>query len=83
MPRSFTYNSEDKILGGVTYGGYSESIVVDENFALKVPKGLDPAGTAPLLCAGITTYSPLRHWKVGQRPEGRHRGTRRPRAHGS
>ena len=62
----FTYNSEDKILGGVTYGGYSESIVVDENFALKVPKGLDPAGTAPLLCAGITTYSPLRHWKVGK-----------------
>jgi alcohol dehydrogenase (NADP+) len=62
----FTYNSEDKILGGVTYGGYSESIVVDQKFALKVPNGLDPAGTAPLLCAGITTYSPLRHWKVGK-----------------
>ncbi len=61
---SFTYNSEDKISGGVTYGGYSESIVVDEAFVLKVPEKLDPAGTAPLLCAGITTYSPLRHWKV-------------------
>jgi uncharacterized zinc-type alcohol dehydrogenase-like protein len=62
----FTYNSEDKVLGGVTYGGYSESIVVDEAFVLKVSDKLDPAGTAPLLCAGITTYSPLRHWKVGE-----------------
>lgn len=61
---TFTYNSEDKILGGVTYGGYSESIVVDQDFVLRVPENLDPAGTAPLLCAGITTYSPLRHWKV-------------------
>src|SRR5258708_23379445 len=60
------YNSEDKILGGVTCGGCSESIVVDEAFVLRVPKGLDPAGTAPLLCAGITTYSPLHHWKVGK-----------------
>jgi uncharacterized zinc-type alcohol dehydrogenase-like protein len=48
----------------VTYGGYASSIVVDENFVLRVPKSLDPAGVAPLLCAGITTYSPLRHWKV-------------------
>src|ERR1700729_1277993 len=63
---TLTYNSEDKILGGVTYGGYSGSIVVDEAYVLRVPKGLDPAGTAPLLCAGITTYSPLRHWKVGK-----------------
>lgn len=62
----FTYNGEDKVLGGMTYGGYSESIVVDEKFVLHVPNGLDPAGTAPLLCAGITTYSPLRHWKVGK-----------------
>ena len=62
----FTYNSEDKILGGMTYGGYSENIVVDEKFVLHVPDGLDPAGTAPLLCAGITTYSPLHHWKVGK-----------------
>jgi uncharacterized zinc-type alcohol dehydrogenase-like protein len=62
----FTYNGEDKILGGVTYGGYSESIVVDENFVLRVPGGLDPAGAAPLLCAGITTYSPMRHWKVAK-----------------
>jgi uncharacterized zinc-type alcohol dehydrogenase-like protein len=59
-----TYNGEDKILGGVTYGGYSESIVVDEAFVLRVPKSLDLAATAPLLCAGITTYSPLRHWDV-------------------
>lgn len=63
---TFTYNLPDKHLGGVTYGGYSESIVVDEAFVLRVPKGLDPAGVAPLLCAGITTYSPLRHWKVGK-----------------
>ena len=63
---TFTYNSEDKVLGGVTYGGYSQSIVVDEAFVLRVPNGLDPAGTAPLLCAGITTYSPLRHWKAGK-----------------
>jgi uncharacterized zinc-type alcohol dehydrogenase-like protein len=61
-----TYNGEDKILGGVTYGGYSESIVVNEAFVLRVPKSLDLAATAPLLCAGITTYSPLRHWKVGK-----------------
>jgi alcohol dehydrogenase (NADP+) len=61
-----TYNSEDKILGSVTYGGYSDSIVVDESFVLKVSEKLDLAGTAPLLCAGITTYSPLRHWKVGK-----------------
>lgn len=59
-----TYNAPDKYLGGVTYGGYSDSIVVDEAFVLRVPEKLDPAGTAPLLCAGITTYSPLRHWKV-------------------
>jgi uncharacterized zinc-type alcohol dehydrogenase-like protein len=61
-----TYNSPDKHLGGVTYGGYSESIVVDEAFVLHVPKNLDLAGAAPLLCAGITTYSPLRHWKVSK-----------------
>ena len=60
-----TYNSPDKHLGGVTYGGYSDSIVVDERFVLRVPPSLDLAGTAPLLCAGITTYSPLRHWGVG------------------
>ena len=63
---TLTYNSEDKHLGGVTYGGYSESIVVDEAFVLRVPETLDPAGAAPLLCAGITTYSPLRHWNVGK-----------------
>jgi uncharacterized zinc-type alcohol dehydrogenase-like protein len=60
-----TYGSEDKHTGGVTYGGYAESIVVDENFVLRVPENIDAAAVAPLLCAGITTYSPLRHWKVG------------------
>ena len=63
-PAVFTYNSPDKHLGGVTHGGYSDSLVVDEDFALRVSDRLDPAGTAPLLCAGITTYSPLRHWNV-------------------
>ena len=59
-----TYNSPDKHLGGVTYGGYSDSIVVDEHFVLRVPSNLELAGAAPLLCAGITTYSPMRHWGV-------------------
>lgn len=59
-----TYNSEDKHLGGMTFGGYSEKVVVDEHFVLKVPSNLDLAAVAPLLCAGITTWSPLRHWKV-------------------
>jgi uncharacterized zinc-type alcohol dehydrogenase-like protein len=62
---TLTYNSEDKYLGGVTYGGYSEQIVVDQHFVLNIPKNLELAAVAPLLCAGITTYSPLRHWKVG------------------
>lgn len=61
---TLTFNSPDKHLGGVTYGGYSDSIVVDERFVLHIPTNLDLAGTAPLLCAGITTYSPLRHWGV-------------------
>ena len=60
----FTYNFPDKHLGGVTYGGYSDSIVVDERFVLHVPTNLNLAGAAPLLCAGITTYSPMRHWCV-------------------
>ena len=59
-----TYNSASKDPGGVTYGGYSKSIVVDRHFVLTVPEGLDPAGAAPLLCAGITTYSPLKHWGI-------------------
>ena len=61
----FTYNGPDKHTGGVTYGGYASNIVVDEAFTLKVPAHLDLAAAAPLLCAGITTYSPMRHWKVG------------------
>lgn len=62
---TFTYNSPDKQLGGITFGGYSTSIVVDEAFTLRVPQNLNLAAVAPLLCAGITTYSPLRHWQVG------------------
>lgn len=61
-----TYNGEDKHLGGMTYGGYSQKVVVDEHFVLKVPANLDLAATAPLLCAGITTWSPLKHWNVGK-----------------
>jgi uncharacterized zinc-type alcohol dehydrogenase-like protein len=61
---TLTYNFPDKHLGGVTYGGYSDGIVVDQRFALHVPSNLNLAGAAPLLCAGITTYSPLRHWGV-------------------
>ena len=61
---TYTYNSPDKHLGGVTYGGYSDSIVVDQRFVLHVPSNLDLAGAAPLLCAGITTYSPMHHWGV-------------------
>jgi len=63
---TFTYNSPDKILGGVTYGGYTDNIVVDEAFVLRIDEKKNLAGAAPLLCAGITTYSPLRHWKVGK-----------------
>lgn len=63
-----TYNSND-LIGGTphlfTFGGYSDKITVDENFVLRIPENLDPAAAAPLLCAGITTYSPLKHWKVG------------------
>jgi uncharacterized zinc-type alcohol dehydrogenase-like protein len=62
----FTYNAPDKHTGGLTYGGYSTRIVVDQDFVLRIPDNLDPAAAAPLLCAGITTYSPLRHWKVGK-----------------
>jgi uncharacterized zinc-type alcohol dehydrogenase-like protein len=61
---TLTYNSPDKHLGGVTYGGYSDSIVVDEAFVLRGSDKLSLAGAAPLLCAGITTYSPMRHWNV-------------------
>ena len=61
---TLTYNSPDKHLGGVTYGGYSDSIVVDQRFVLHIPPNLTLAAAAPLLCAGITTYSPMRHWGV-------------------
>src|SRR5438128_3059934 len=63
---TLTFNSPDKYLGGVTYGGYSASIVVDEHFVLRVPSNLNVAGAAPLLCEGITTYSPMRHWGVSK-----------------
>jgi uncharacterized zinc-type alcohol dehydrogenase-like protein len=61
---TLTYNFPDKHTSGVTYGGYSENIVVDERFVLRVPSNLDLSGAAPLLCAGITTFSPLHHWGV-------------------
>ena len=60
-----TYNGEDRQTGATTYGGYSTDMVVDQDFVLRVPENLDPAGVAPLLCAGITTYSPLRQWGAG------------------
>jgi len=63
---TLTFNSPDKHLGGVTYGGYSESIVVEQRFVLRVPSNLKLAGAAPLLCAGITTYSPMRRWGVAK-----------------
>lgn len=61
---TLTYGSPEKHIGGYTYGGYSNNIVVDEAFVLKISPKLDIASTAPLLCAGITTYSPMRHWNV-------------------
>lgn len=63
---TFTYNSKDPHTGGVTYGGYSKIIVVDQDFVLRLSDKVDLAASAPLLCAGITTYSPLRRWKVGK-----------------
>lgn len=65
LGKTLTYNSPDTHLGAHTLGGYSERIVVDEHFVLRVPDNLDPAAAAPLLCAGVTTWSPLRHWRVG------------------
>jgi alcohol dehydrogenase (NADP+) len=59
-----TYNGKDRHLGGQTFGGYSEKVVVDEHFVLRIPENLDAAAVAPVLCAGITTWSPLRHWNV-------------------
>jgi alcohol dehydrogenase (NADP+) len=63
---TLTFNAHDKHLGGTTYGGFSESIVVDERYVLRVPTNLNLAGAAPLLCAGITTYSPMRRWNVAK-----------------
>ena len=63
---AFTYNGTEMDRKTPTFGGYSSHIVVDERFTLKIAPGVDLAGTAPLLCAGITTYSPLRHWKTGK-----------------
>jgi uncharacterized zinc-type alcohol dehydrogenase-like protein len=66
---TFTYNSPDSVSGGQTYGGYSDKMVVAEHFVIRIPPGADLAATAPLLCAGITTFSPMQHWKLepGQR----------------
>ena len=63
---TFTYNDRDRFTGLPTFGGYSDKIVVTENFVFEVPESLDPSAAAPLLCAGVTTYSPLRHWKIGK-----------------
>jgi uncharacterized zinc-type alcohol dehydrogenase-like protein len=60
-----TYGGTDKVIGGPTFGGYSNSITVDRGYVLRIPEGMDLASTAPLLCAGITMYSPLRHWGAG------------------
>ena len=68
--------------GTTTQGGYSTHVVVDDDFVLSVPEGLDPAAAAPLLCAGITTYSPLRRWERRPGPSRRRRRPRRPRPHG-
>jgi uncharacterized zinc-type alcohol dehydrogenase-like protein len=65
MP-TFTYNSRDRRDGMMTFGGYSERIVVNDKFVLRIPDGVDPKAAAPLLCAGITTWSPLHHWKIGK-----------------
>ena len=63
---TFTYNSPDKDLGGFTHGGYSDKFVVTEHFVIRIPPGADLAATAPLLCAGITTFSPMQHWRLAQ-----------------
>ncbi|BDA78636.1 NADP-dependent alcohol dehydrogenase [Leptospira kobayashii] len=63
---TYTYNGTDRHDGMPTYGGYSEKIIVSDAFVVKIPDGLDPKGAAPLLCAGITTWSPLAHWKIGK-----------------
>lgn len=60
-----TYGGAERHTGGITYGGYANNMVVDEAYTLRLPEGMDPAAAAPLLCAGITTYAPLRHWQVG------------------
>ena len=60
-----TYGGTEKVIGGPTFGGYSRSIIVDRRYVLNIPKGMNLAATAPLLCAGITMYSPLRHWQAG------------------
>ena len=66
---TFTYNTPDRVMGGMTFGGYSERIVVSERFVIRISPGVNLAATAPLLCAGITTFSPMQHWKLepGQR----------------
>ena len=66
---TFTYDSDDKVSGGVTYGGYSTAVVVTERFAIRIPPGVNLAAMTPVLCAGITTFSPMQHWRLerGQR----------------
>lgn len=66
---TFTYNAPDKVSGGHTFGGYSDKIVVTEKFVIRIPPGMDLVSTAPILCAGITTFSPIRHWRVRPRQQ--------------
>lgn len=62
---TYSYNTPDKHLGGITFGGFSQTYVCKQDYVLSIPAGLDPAASAPLLCAGITVYSPLKHWRAG------------------
>lgn len=64
MAQTFTYNSPDQVSNGYTFGGYSDKIVVTEHFVISIPPGVDLPAMAPLLCAGVTTFSPIRYWKV-------------------
>jgi uncharacterized zinc-type alcohol dehydrogenase-like protein len=66
---TFTYDSTERVTGGTTYGGYSKAIVLSERFVIRIPPNADLAATAPLLCAGVTTFSPMQHWELlpGQR----------------
>ena len=79
---TLTYNAIERDGTTVAFGGYSNYFVVDEGYAVKIPDNLDLAGAAPLLCAGVTLFSPLRHWNASEKTNGRHHRTRWSRPHG-